>query len=235
MCKLMVQVLILLPAYSPFLVQLLCLYSYLFIIIFLSFSHLQQLRAFTMDSPPSTQLFLFALIAFGCVPAAICSGGTNSTYDNVNVPCSFRDSINITDGYRDSDDSILFDGLLFRSNDYGSYNYEFINDTVRRAIQPHLRGCICRLKDCVRMCCPRGQHYNESKCNVDEKFANINIDILESDNSTTSAINLFDTFAHINGRPCGGIFELEPKEIEEDRWGLLRVSITANILVSKFV
>lgn len=170
----------------------------------------------------SSAALLLTIVAI-CIQSIAGSGGTNSTYDNVNVPCSFRESINITAGYRDSDDAILFEGLMYTANDYGVYNYEFINDTIRQPVRPHLRGCICRLRSCVRTCCPRGQFYNESMCRKDEQFANMRIDVLEPDNTTSVSLELFDEFAYINGRPCGAIFELDPI-YDEDRWILLRVS-----------
>lgn len=95
---------------------------------------------------------------------------TNST----NLPCHFYDSINITDGIRQQNNQILYDGIVFPSNQYAIVNYTE-DDGMKNITEPHLRGCFCNIKQpCHRFCCSNHQMVDgvidarknlENKCN----------------------------------------------------------------------
>lgn len=88
------------------------------------------------------------------------------------LQCHFFDSINITNGYWQlppplsqyqqeqqqyqqqvqNRSSIIFDGVEFRWNQYAMVNYTE-DDGMRNVTLPHLRGCLCKIKPCHRLCC----------------------------------------------------------------------------------
>lgn len=68
------------------------------------------------------------------------------------LPCYFFDSINITSGMRQSNGSILFDGIDFPRHQYTVLNY-IVDDGERIATKPYIRGCLCNIKPCFRLCC----------------------------------------------------------------------------------
>lgn len=76
----------------------------------------------------------------------------------VSSPCSMRHSVAVTDYHLfvngsllDNEEKQLYpQGMYFQDGDKG------------------YRGCICKIKPCVRKCCDKYMHYNNSlKCDVD--------------------------------------------------------------------
>lgn len=70
------------------------------------------------------------------------------------LPCKFEDSINITGGTILSDTSILFDGIKYSKENFGTF-YSTVNRT-KINVNASLRGCPCNIKPCLRLCCPLG-------------------------------------------------------------------------------
>jgi len=144
------------------------------------------------------------------------------------VPCSFHNTINITDGVQIGD-SILYNGMTFTPGFYGTYNYEYINVNTKYLVEPHLRGCICKLKSqpCIRFCCPTGFVYDadERKCAPDlTKMINLQlyINVTSVPDGIDEEVNLYDIFSIIPGKPCSQMFFLEPEENgEDDEWTLM--------------
>lgn len=69
------------------------------------------------------------------------------------LPCYFFDSINITAGVRHpTNRSITFDGIDFPRHQYAVMNY-IVDDGERIPTRPYIRGCLCNIKPCYRLCC----------------------------------------------------------------------------------
>lgn len=145
---------------------------------------------------------------------------SDAARDNLDVPCRFRDSINITDGVRDSDGNIIFENVTYGKNDYGTYDYEFVNDIERRSVESHIRGCVCRLKTCVRLCCARGEHF-QSGCTRNESFYDRQIALMDRENAS---VDLFQEFGYVVGKPCNEVITMEPNEFPDDAWAMMSVS-----------
>ena len=154
---------------------------------------------------------------------AICINASCASHDNLNVPCKFRDSINITDGYLDSDSNIVFDDIVYTSNHYGVFDYEFINETFRQPAAPHYRGCICQLKPCVRLCCGRGSTFRNGSCVDHPNLLNLKIE-LSDDMGNKNNESLFDVFGYTIGKPCSTVIELTPDIYPDDAWTMSYVS-----------
>lgn len=74
------------------------------------------------------------------------------------LPCNVTQSVDISDGERNSDDkSITKDGITYREEQY----FENEGKTM---------GCICNVKACIKKCCPIGKYMtSEKQCVETEK------------------------------------------------------------------
>ncbi|XP_055320435.1 G-protein coupled receptor Mth2-like isoform X4 [Sitodiplosis mosellana] len=118
------------------------------------------------------------------------------------LPCHFYDSINITDGASHSNGSITFNGLEFPFNQYAKIVYSMENGTKPIKVKPYIRGCLCNIRPCLRLCCPYGSFVNENTtelgvaCHKNEAAKNIQSQIID-DNNQTNIVNLNEHFAYI--------------------------------------
>ncbi|KAJ6642043.1 G-protein coupled receptor Mth2 [Pseudolycoriella hygida] len=149
-----------------------------------------------------------------------------SVSDNLNMPCNFLDSTNITGGVINNvDDSIEFDGISYPKHLYATYDYEFISDSFRQEVEPHKRGCTCDIdpkKSCVRMCCPRGQYYNGT-CFLADDASKVSVDVYADDGTLVANGNVFELFNYVVGTPCVEVFARDPIENEvTDTWALYK-------------
>lgn len=72
------------------------------------------------------------------------------------LPCNFLDSIDISSGVKLSNDSIIYKGIEYLKDNYAKVNYTLDNEIKRINVAPHIRGCPCNIKSCIRLCCPYG-------------------------------------------------------------------------------
>lgn len=125
------------------------------------------------------------------------------------LPCNYFDSINITDGTLQPDSSILYNDITFPKDQYFDINYVLHDGSKTHMHSSYRRGCLCRIKPCVRLCCPAGVFYsNETqKCQRHtNKLANhLEHDVLDEHNDTENWV-LNDHFAFVYDKPCQGMF-----------------------------
>lgn len=123
-------------------------------------------------------------------------------------PCEFRDSVNISSGFEDRDGNYLHDNTVYPRGSFATYNYtieKFTNKKV--SVDPHVRGCICTLKTCIRFCCRTNEGCeNITKFVVPTKNGKEEIDIVESNYGV-----LFES-------PCNQMYALDPEEYPSDKW-----------------
>lgn len=135
------------------------------------------------------------------------------------VPCRFHNTVNITDGVRDHDDSILHNGLKYQSHLYAEYNYIIVNTTSKRTVDRHIRGCLCLLdKPCIRLCLPPVFEGFAEQIYVNKSNADSEYDVTQIEN---------ENYSLIYGKTCEIMFEMEPEEVEEDQWIFLTVKIVS--------
>lgn len=147
-----------------------------------------------------TRLGLFYLIAL-----SVC---WSSRLTQSIEPCNFLDSVNITDGVNQSNESIIFDGTKYPKEQYTSWDY-IIENGVRRPVQTHIRGCICNLMPCIRLCCPFGSFHeidnDNHECNVNEKAKDFLGEIIDPSNGANYA-KLNQRFGIVDLLPCKSVF-----------------------------
>lgn len=92
----------------------------------------------------------FIILGFLC----IFSNEVSSIDDE--LPCNFIDSINISAGVLHFNQSILYNGMIFPEEQYAKVNYILTDGTKPTIVEPYFRGCPCKIRPCIRLCCPFG-------------------------------------------------------------------------------
>nr|XP_044250414.1 probable G-protein coupled receptor Mth-like 12 [Drosophila takahashii] len=93
----------------------------------------------------------------------------NSTADIPN--CNYIDTVDISDSKK-ANDTYLFNGIEISGNITREYSYRELTDGSLEPVKPHLRACICKLKTCVRICCPQKNMLDQGKCDgTNEKIS----------------------------------------------------------------
>lgn len=139
---------------------------------------------------------------------------------NSSLPCKFIETINITDGYKDSHHNFIFKNNKFPIGTYQVFDYVEDYAQVKISVNPHIRGCACRHKSCLRFCCMD----DNDVCLPKNKFNVIN------EKSEEEIINISDNkYDVLLGRSCEEMYKLED---DGDFWKLFRVSKKFKILLS---
>ncbi|XP_050741866.1 G-protein coupled receptor Mth isoform X2 [Drosophila biarmipes] len=78
--------------------------------------------------------------------------------------CDFFETVDISAGHKFPNGSYLYDGLLVPAELTGRYDFRILPDDSKEKVQSHIRGCVCKLKPCVRFCCPHNHIMKEGVC-----------------------------------------------------------------------
>ncbi|EDW33020.1 GL16145 [Drosophila persimilis] len=78
--------------------------------------------------------------------------------EEMRYPCAFIDTANITGSFG-TDGSYVHNWTVIPRNLVAAYDF-VIENGIRVPAAKHLRGCVCKLKPCVRFCCPEGEIYD---------------------------------------------------------------------------
>ncbi|CRK99458.1 CLUMA_CG012609, isoform A [Clunio marinus] len=134
-------------------------------------------------------------------------------------PCSFFDTMNITSGKQDQNGNFNFNGEIFKKGTFATYNYTIENFTDLVAAEPHIRGCVCNSKPCIRLCCIDEEADENSTC--------ISTNVLSvPTHDEPEEINLSgNTYGVLVGRPCPVMYKLIPEEYDDDVWYFVHGSI----------
>lgn len=100
------------------------------------------------------------LLIFGIVLTFLNSN--NALYINDELPCDFRDSINITNGQLQLDGARIHDGTIYPKEQYALVKYVIVDGRIRVPVKSHYRGCPCNVKPCISLCCPLGSFVRTS-------------------------------------------------------------------------
>lgn len=133
--------------------------------------------------------------------------------------------MNISSGTVDAQSNIYqHDGIKYEPRHYAliSYDYEGFDQRVEVPV-PYARGCICQLRSCVRMCCPRGQWLasdgNTSACVESGRSGEFRlmVNVSSAVDGSVRTVNLLrePNFGVVHQKPCAGMY---PEELDE--WSL---------------
>lgn len=140
-------------------------------------------------------------------------------------PCDFIDTINITSGHKDIHGNYIYNGDTYHKGLYAEYNYVVENFTETLTVEPHIRGCLCKLKPCIRLCClidendPKPLSDTNPCIGIEET---ISVPFEDSDDLEIR-LNGGD-YGVMVGKPCASMYKSEPNEYPDDTWHFLKVS-----------
>lgn len=151
--------------------------------------------------------------------------------DSYRVPCPFYQSVNVTDSKRFANGSYLYDGILVPSKWIGIYDYVFMTSVSKMRVEPHVRACICKIRPCLNICCPRSNTFHPitSSCVPDRERSEEAVEEWPNSINITTAkgqrqeILIDQHFSFIHFPPCLGMYTLKPNEYSDDTWQLYEV------------
>lgn len=152
----------------------------------------------------------------------LCIGWSQAFFDE--LPCNFLDSIDISNGVLQANNSIIYSGIEYQVENYGEINYILNDDMKPIIVKPYFRGCPCQIKSCIRLCCPHGsfvdtieyiidQQQQNIKCRNHSAATNFIAEILHETNKSKT-LNLDQHFTYLN-RICKNHFFAEEFNITE--------------------
>ncbi|XP_026470469.1 G-protein coupled receptor Mth2-like [Ctenocephalides felis] len=167
---------------------------------------------------------------------------TNANWaDGVDAPCELYESSNIENGQKGKDGAIILDGIVYPKKYQFMYmppmvpfpegfdnetmpmieGIDLLLNTTAALIPdyPHLRGCTCKLRKCLRKCCPVGTGLVGKNCEVANDLPEFAPDIYYHRNADLRH-HKWDRrwFAVVSGNTCnnGSRFMLEPDQHMSD-------------------
>ncbi|KAH8412088.1 hypothetical protein KR222_010209, partial [Zaprionus bogoriensis] len=69
--------------------------------------------------------------------------------------CDYFDTVDLTGSKQLPNGSYEFQGAIIPHDQTGTYNYKILFEGTRTPVKEHTRGCVCKLKPCIRYCCHR--------------------------------------------------------------------------------
>jgi G protein-coupled receptor Mth (Methuselah protein) len=144
--------------------------------------------------------------------------------------CNLLDTIPITgDFFTMSNDDLLHNGITYTKDQWDYFNKDLVNGT-EVVVPKHIRGCFCKVKECIRLCCPVGYvGIKEKGCVKFNGTYRLPMDVYD-DSGQFESVNLATdaTFNHrfIASRPCKEMFYLDPSSYDEDQFMFQQVSIS---------
>lgn len=104
-------------------------------------------------------------------------------------PCDIIDSIRINDGVLQPNKSIILNGIEYPEDQYMKEGNE-------------LRGCICNIGKCIRLCCPHGtftakMQFEEVQCSQSNAARNFQIN-LRDENGQIKSGDMDQNFGYVD-------------------------------------
>lgn len=111
------------------------------------------------------------------------------------LPCPSSETINITNGTLNSDDSITFDGMRFPPDQYSPKVSQ--SKPNERVINVPTYGCVCNIKKCIRFC-----RRKDVPAQVQGKDFKIKVLTGQGNKNQTQEIDLHKSFNIVTGMSC---------------------------------
>lgn len=130
-------------------------------------------------------------------------------------PCNFYDTVNITSGHLDQHGNFHHKGMVYKKGTFQEYDHIVENYTRMVRVEPHVRGCICSYKTCIRLCTEPcfGNDNTNSSC---VKTKSLLVPTQEGDEEEIDLNG--KRYGVLTGRPCEKMYKLEPTEYDYDKW-----------------
>lgn len=132
--------------------------------------------------------------------------------DSIDGPCEFRNTVNISGGFLDKNGDFNHDGTVYVNGSFAEFDYILENFTKKVTVEKHIRGCICKYKTCIRICC-RGDPRNCEQPNFFNVFAK------EGNDETIDLSG--KKYGFLTSIPCDVMYSLVPQDYDYDQWYFL--------------
>ena len=147
---------------------------------------------------------------------------------NAELPCQFHDTVDLRNSQFHKNGSYIHDGIYIPANLVGLYDH--IYETNERIdVSPHLRGCICHVKNCIRWCCAPNQIYDpllRSCIDFHEHISSeVSLNTLESTTEEERKDIKYYFYGLQSSVPCETVYALRPSTYTEDLWILNEVTL----------
>lgn len=153
-----------------------------------------------------------------------CQYVSSEYYNNPVGPCDFIDTINITSGHKDKHGNFIYNGDTFHKGLYAEYNYVVENFTEKLIVEPHIRGCLCSVKPCIRLCCVSDKNDPKQSSDFNPCIDEETISVPFEDNDDLEIRINDGEYGVMIGKPCVKMYKAEPNEYPDDSWHLIKVS-----------
>ncbi|XP_017143881.2 probable G-protein coupled receptor Mth-like 11 [Drosophila miranda] len=137
--------------------------------------------------------------------------------------CDFFDTVNITSSFKAENGSYRYKNLTVPASLTGEYDHVIQYDGDRISVPKHIRGCVCKLKTCIRFCCPMIKRMKSFGCSKKENSLSydMTLDIMQDDGSIASKHILTEMFVQEDlPLPCKTHYALDRDLSSEDQWTL---------------
>lgn len=147
------------------------------------------------------------------------------------LECDYFDTVDISAAQKLQNGSYLFEGLLVPAILTGEYDFRILPDDSKQKVARHIRGCVCKLKPCVRFCCPHDHIMDNGVCydNMsDEELAELDpfLNVTLDDGSVARRHFKNELIVQWDlPMPCDGMFYLDNRE-EQDKYTLFEVQLS---------
>lgn len=127
------------------------------------------------------------------------------------IACDFIDTVNISSGFLDSKGHFHHNGNIYTKEMFTVFDYVVDHFDGIKKVEPHFRGCVCRFKSCIRLCC-------RDSLNIESDCVKTKILSVPTKNGQEEIDLSSEKFAIIEGWPCEKMYALEPQEYDYDEW-----------------
>ncbi|XP_054734125.1 probable G-protein coupled receptor Mth-like 3 [Anastrepha obliqua] len=129
--------------------------------------------------------------------------------------CEFEDTVSLKNIRPQRDGSYVYEGVHIPKNLTAFYDYEERYDGTRHVVSPHMRGCVCKLKKCIKLCCKPDELLDVDsktciKFNKGQKEYFPQIVMFTDRYQNSGFIDVSKNFIHQLGIPCDTLEVLNP-------------------------
>uniref|UniRef100_A0A1A9UJB0 Methuselah N-terminal domain-containing protein n=1 Tax=Glossina austeni TaxID=7395 RepID=A0A1A9UJB0_GLOAU len=141
--------------------------------------------------------------------------------------CPYEETVNLSNYASQENGSIFYQNIEITKAWQGYYDYEQYFNGVNVNVAMHLRGCVCKFKKCVKLCCQRSELINGNGQCITNIGANSSHSsdfvMITQTNGEFKKVDIFNHFIWQMGRPCNRVAQFH--STAQSNWSLLEVSI----------
>ncbi|XP_039492614.1 probable G-protein coupled receptor Mth-like 11 isoform X2 [Drosophila santomea] len=138
--------------------------------------------------------------------------------------CDFFDTVKLRESEKLSNGSYKYEDVVIPAKLTGVYDYEIDYDGDRVSVPNHIRGCVCKLKTCIRFCCHPKKLMAGDECSKNV-YKNLTyeyvLDITQLNGSVVRRHVLKDMVVQQDlPLPCERHYSLDAEGCQYDKWSL---------------